>query len=141
MAFQKRDPPAYRGDGFSGVGAGSIFPRWWEMGRWVISGIVACVCGSARAGCQTSASASTFGVAAPSATIGADAILKVSGLPAGTPAMVSGGLLPAAGVASARGVITLATSLFPGHVNSLTVEGGGGGRVSGLPGPRPHSIV
>ena len=133
MTFPKRGQPAYPGDGFSGIVAGSVFPRWWEMRRWIISGIVAVVCGSALAGCQTNAPAPTFGVDVPSATIRADAILKVSGLPAGTPAMVSGGLLPAAGVASARGVMTLAASLFPGHVNSLTVEAVVGSRLSTVP--------
>jgi hypothetical protein len=133
MAYPKRGQPAYPGDGFSGVVAGSVLPRWSEMRRWIISGIVTVVCGSALAGCQTNAPAPTFGVAAPSATIRADAILKVSGLPAETPAMVSGGLLPAAGVASARGVMTLATSLFPGHVNSLTVEAVVGSRLSTVP--------
>ena len=128
MTFPKRGQPAYPGDGFSGVAPGSVLPRWREMRRWVISGIVAVVRGSALAGCQTNAPA--FGVDAPSATIRADAIPKVSGLPAGTPATVSGGLLSAAGVASAGGVMTLAASLFPGQVNSLTVEAVVGSRLS-----------
>lgn len=133
MTFPKRGQPAHPGNGFSGVVAGSVLPRRWEMRRWIISGIVAVVCGSALAACQTNAPAPTFGVDAPSATIRADATLKVSGLPAGTPAMVSGGLLPTAGVASARGVITLAPPLFPGRVNSLTVEAVVGSRLSTVP--------
>ena len=133
MACPKCGQPAYPSDGFSGVVASSVLPRRRGMRRWVIFGIVAVVCGSALAGCQTSAPAPTFGVAAPSATIRADAILKVSGLPAGTPAMVSGGLLPAAGVASASGVMTLAASVFPGRVNSLAVEAVAAGRLWTVP--------
>src|SRR5215468_8777458 len=103
------------------------------MWRRVISGIVVVVCGSAlAAGCQSNAPAPAFRVGAPSATIRADAVLKVSGLPAKTPATVLGGLLPTVGVASARGVVTLAASLFPGHVNSLTVKAIAGGRLSSV---------
>jgi hypothetical protein len=133
MECPKRGQPAYPSDGFSGVAARSVFPRWCVMRRWIISGIVAVVCGSTLASCQTNAPAPAFGVDAPSATIRADAILKVLGLPAGTPATVSGGILPATGVAPARGATTLAVSLFPDQMNSLTVEAVVGGRLSTLP--------
>jgi hypothetical protein len=133
MTCPKRGQPAYPSNSFSGILAGSVFPRWWEMRRWIVSGIVTVVCGSTLAACQANAPAQAFRIAAPSATIRADAILKVSGLPAGTPATVSGGLLPASGVVSARGVMTLAASLFPSRVNSLTVEAVVGGRLSTVP--------
>jgi hypothetical protein len=111
---------------------GLVPPGWCEKWRRV-SVIAAVVCGSALAGCQSTASAPTFEVHAPSATITADAPLTVSGLPDGTPAMVSGGLLPMTGMASAGGVMTLAPSLFPGRVNFLTVEAVVGGRLSTVP--------
>jgi hypothetical protein len=133
MACPKRGQPAYPSDAFSGVVARSVFPRWCGMRRAIISGIVTVVCGSTLTSCQTNAPAPAFGIDAPSATIRAGAILKVPGLEAGTPAMVSGGLLPAAGVASAGGCHDGSCVALPGRMNSLAVEAVAAGRLWTVP--------